>query len=94
MDLDDIKRCFKHLIDDGPFETILPDQIDADYLISNILGFKESDDGVEFDDRFVLADVMYLIFTILHFHHHLLHYFYNLIETLFKFPFQLLQQSV
>jgi len=51
MDLDDIKRCFKHLIDDGPFETVLPDKIDADFLVNKILGFKESDDEDEMDDN-------------------------------------------
>lgn len=56
MDLDDIKRCFKHLIDDGPFETSLPDRIGADYLINTILGFKESDEEDDYEENMETMD--------------------------------------
>lgn len=44
MDLDDIKRCFKHLIGDGPIEELLPERIDVQFLIDHVLGFEASDE--------------------------------------------------
>ena len=44
MDLDDIKRCFKHLLGEGSLETLLPEKINLELLIDNILGFEQSED--------------------------------------------------